>query len=151
MEDLLQLVVEHGIRVFYEDLSAYPRLLLGFYALICGVPCIVLDYRLEFNLPLHRSVLAEELGHFFTCSYMPKLGAWTSYSIQLQMDREEEKALRWACNLLMPEAQFEKAVRGYELAGEAPEWIVKEIADQFTVSAWLVYRRIHLWHTSHCS
>lgn len=52
---------------------------------------------------LHKIILAEEIGHYFTTigNNMPK--KYSKYSDKLKVDKCEELAMRWATNYLVPD------------------------------------------------
>lgn len=142
MEELMHLVEQEGIWLTYRDLSPAPRRLLGLYFFDpqTNVPFIVLDHSVERSLPLHRSVLAEELGHHFTVPQARFLAPYTSYSLSVALGRDEARALRWACDYLVPVPAFIGALSHGALT-------VDELAEQFTVTPWLIRRR--LWFLNH--
>lgn len=138
MEDLFHLLKQKGIYVNYVDLSAAPgRTIYGlyYYDLVRHLPMILLDYRVEASRPLHRSVLAEELGHHFTAPVTSLAVPYTSYSLEVALTREERRAIQWACDYLMPVNRFAEAV----LSGLRTPW---ELAEHFEVTEWLVWRRV---------
>lgn len=135
---LLRLVEQEGIHLCYTDLSDAPgRRVYGLYYREPrrNLPVIILDHRLEHNLPLHRSVLAEELGHHFTAPSTSVAVAYTSYSVALALSRDERRALRWACDYLLPVAEVAAAVE----RGIATPW---DLAEHFLVTEWLIWRRL---------
>lgn len=138
MQNLIPLVERENIFLSYKDLSYPTRNLLGLYYFdpVKQTPNIVLDLSLEHNLPLHRSVLAEELGHYFTAPQASILTPYTSYNVKMILSRDEEKALRWACDFLVPVEKFVECI-------EKGVQEVEEIADYFAVTKFLILRRIH--------
>lgn len=138
MEDLFHLVEREGIYLRYVDLSGAPgRTVYGLYYRdpIRDLPMILLDHRVETSRPLHRSVLAEELGHHFTAPRTSVAVPFTSYTLEVELSRDERRALRWACDYLMPVDRFTEAV----LSGLRTPW---ELAEHFEVTEWLVWRRL---------
>ncbi|MBE3589964.1 MAG: hypothetical protein IMW98_08620 [Firmicutes bacterium] len=140
MDRLFKIVADEGIDLEYADLSGAPRKLLGVY--YPRPPLIVLDRSVERNVPLHRSVLAEELGHHFTVPRADVASAYTSYSAQVELSRDERRALRWACDMLLPVMEFADAAATLE-ADMPLGAVVEQLAEMFVVTPWLVWRRIH--------
>lgn len=135
MQMLLELVEKEGIWLDYVDLSNLRQNIFGLYRIDHdGDPHITLDKSLEHNDRLHRSILAEELGHHFTVPQTSFLVPYTSYSLQRRLSKDEAKALRWACNTLLPYPRFVEAVQN---GLRCPH----ELADYFNVTPWLVWRR----------
>lgn len=143
MEGLLRLCAQEGIAVEYVDLSK-SRGLLGWYCSDwnTGESLILLDYSLLDSPPLHRCVLADELGHHMTGT--PRLMPSSSFSAslaRLRLDestrwRHESAAVRWAADYLIPNDALAIAVR---------EGIrtVSELAVHFNVTPWMIWRKIH--------
>lgn len=138
MEKLVKLADDEGVFISYQDLvRADNKKLFGVYSYDPerDVPLILLDHSLKHNRALHRSVLAEELGHYFTVPQGNFLLPYTSCSRALTLGRDERRALNWACNFLMPIITFRNAI-GSGLH------TVEELAEHFNVTPWLVYRRV---------
>ena len=140
MEKLSKLAESEGIFFDYDPLLARRRRLLGLYYFdpVLECPCITLDESLKHDLPLCRSVMAEELGHHFTVPQTSVIVPYTSYSIHMALSRDEARALKWACDFLIPIKEFEKALR----AGAES---VEELAEYFVVTTWLIRRRVDFY------
>lgn len=90
-----------------------------------GIRMILLDNILKSNNIRMTEVLAEELGHYFTSmgnNIKPK-----NYFDKISIDKCEAKALRWACNFLVPKNELI-----YELR-KSPSTL-DELADGLSVS-----------------
>lgn len=132
------MVEREGIYLTYMDLSGAPgRVIYGlyYYDFDRSLPMIILDHRLETNRPLHRSVLAEELGHYWTAPRTSIAMPSTSYTLEVELSREERRAIQWACDYLMPVDRFAEAIRA-GLTSPA------DLAEHFEVTEWLVRKRI---------
>jgi hypothetical protein len=136
MEKLLRLAESEKIDIIYLPLK---KDLWGLY--IPGRPGnnpkIYLDIDLKDNLKFYRltrCILAEELGHHFT-------GTWsvfkihTSYSLKRKMSSDDEKALRWATNKLIPTKELIALLK-------EGIWEGINLADYFGVTPWLMYRKM---------
>ena len=126
-----------GIRIVDWPL---PEPILGLYLRDddeLDTPVIVLSPLLHTRPALHRTVLAEELGHHHTSSgYCLALNRAQTYSDMIAASRAEHKALRWAALRLMPPAEFLAAIRcGLR---------VDELAEEFGVTHGLLLYRIGL-------
>lgn len=137
MKGLLGIALHEGIRIIYRNLLPNTEHFHGLYYLdpIVG-HVVVLDKGLESKPRLHRCILAEEIGHYYTLSPEQALIPHTSFSYRraISMTRAERKALRWACDYLMPVDKFLRAVHSGIVA-------VEELAEMFNVTEWMVYRR----------
>ena len=116
----------------------------GFYVIDPRAgPIIVLDLSLLIQPRLHRCVAAHELGHHF---YPPRINTttfiafyrsnqYTSYSQkEIIVSQDENKALRWATELLMPSSKVWDAIKyGYDT--------IPFLADYFNVTNGLPGRK----------
>lgn len=96
--EIYQLCKELNIFITH---TALPASIRGFYT-SDGVTCdIVINNSLTMGEPLYRSVLAEELGHYFTSvgKHVPK--KIMTYTNRINYDRCEYRALKWASNYLI--------------------------------------------------
>lgn len=140
MEGLWRIVEREKITVRYKNLLKHRSTLFGLYFYddfedVSG-PAIILDKSLTNNYRLHRCVLAEEIGHFFTAPRTNYLVAYTSYTTEMIMSQDERKALQWATDYLMPNNIFRQAVKnGFRT--------VYDLAEFFDVTEWMVYRKIN--------
>jgi len=123
MKKLWSIIKREKIRVIYEEgLSDNPEKVNGIYMYDPEYgPIIVLDKKLISFPRLHRCVLAEEIGHYFTTTYTNMLMAYTSYVNQIELSRAERKAMQYATSLLIPDKELTKALdmgirECYELA-----------------------------------
>lgn len=123
----------------FDNLMKHKRVLgLYYFDPHLNLPCITLDKSLECNTPLCRSVFAEELGHHFTIPLGSLLVPYTSYNNQLMLNKDESKALKWACDHLMPEDDFLHMVAG----GMSTLY---DLAEYYVVTEWLVrWRKMFL-------
>ncbi|GMA55444.1 hypothetical protein GCM10025857_68010 [Alicyclobacillus contaminans] len=65
---------------------------------------------MESNPVLHRCVLAEELGHYFTVPRSKFTKPFASYGDRLQLSRDERRALNWAARFLISEESLKEAL-----------------------------------------
>ncbi|SFU39286.1 ImmA/IrrE family metallo-endopeptidase [Alicyclobacillus macrosporangiidus] len=144
MDSLMYIVEQEKIFLSFKDLSPCPRTIYGFYFFDPSEqqPHIVLDRQLKEGSPLYRSVLAEELGHHFTVPQGTLLVPYTSYSHKLILNKDERRALQWACDYLVPISEFEKA-----LAAGITD--TNDLAEHFNVTPWLIRRRLQFMREKH--
>ncbi|WP_052299146.1 ImmA/IrrE family metallo-endopeptidase [Thermaerobacter marianensis] len=131
-----------GILVEYVPLLP-SKGLLGLYLRTPHGAAIVLDSSLPANPRLERCVMAEELGHHFTVPVTSTFVACTSATARTSYRRDEARALRWACDHLMPLDQFLQAMR----EGVST---VEELADYFYVTPWMVHARFRFLPSHLC-
>ena len=112
MDRLLEVIRQEDIFRDYDHLNYGERKLYGlyFYDRNRDKPFILLDVRLDFNPTLHRCVLAEELGHYFTVPRSKLTKPFASYGDRLQLSRDERRALTWAARFLISDEQLNDAL-----------------------------------------
>jgi len=133
----MRIAEEEGIFVSYQDLAIPGYPLFGSYQYDPerNLPIILLDNSLKHNHILYRCVMAEELGHYFTIPQGNFLLPYTSYSRAIILGRDERRAIKWACNFLLPVIAFKKAI-------SSGLTTIEELAEYFSVTACLVNWRI---------
>lgn len=139
MERLWNIIDRENIKVRYEDLSRAPEKIHGLYLYDNRVgPLIILDQHLHHLHQLHRCVLAEEIGHFYTAARTNLLIVHTSANLKTMESQDELKAARWATNFLIPDNEFVKALEdGY--------YNCFDLADYFSVTQWFMYRKLEFF------
>lgn len=133
--ELLKLAEKKGIIVEYWD---FEPPLEAVYMTVPSVPPVIgLSPAICSSTTYFRTVLAEELGHHFTC--VGKLIPQTHfhYRNRLDVSRAEYRALRWAANYLMPKRRLLWAIR----KGIREPW---ELAEYFNVTEGIVKFRLNL-------
>lgn len=143
MERLLRIAESEGIYVDYFPLQP-TKGVLGLYVRDERGPAIILDTSLPANPRLERCVMAEELGHHFTVPTTSVFAAFPSATLRTSHLRDEARALRWACDQLMPVDQFLQALREGVTS-------VEDLADYFFVTPWMVHQRLRFLPTIHRS
>jgi len=122
-----------GVHVEYMPLLP-SKGFLGLYVRTRHGAAIVLDSSLPANPRLERCVMAEEMGHHYTVPGTSAFVACTSATLRTAYRRDEARALRWACDYLMPVHDFLRALREGVTA-------VEDLADLFYVTPWMVQVR----------
>lgn len=142
MLDLLRLCDQEGIRVFWRSLDPEEGKLLGMYFRSRGGhPVIVLDESLQYRIPLGRSVLGEEIAHYYTTPTVDHVNHGPDSSLSKQARwRDESRALRLAANLLIPTSELAEAAR-------KGIFLPHELAEYFTVEEYIVWRKFHVLRT----
>ncbi|MBX5464303.1 MAG: ImmA/IrrE family metallo-endopeptidase [Clostridia bacterium] len=130
------LVEQEELWVAYRDLRrmSWSRLVLGLYVRAGHRGMILLDRSLVDKPRLLRSVLAEEIGHHLTVGEQDAMTAYMSYSRRVALSRDEARAIRWACDALLPEPGVRTSLR----RGAT----ISDLAEEFEVTEWLVHRRL---------
>jgi len=140
--DLLRLCDKEGIRVFWRQLDPEEGKLLGMYFRSNGgEPVIALDESLQYRISLGRSVLAEEIAHYYTVPTANHLNHGPDSSLNGQaIWRDESRALRLAANMLIPTLELaEAAKKGFSSC--------HELAEYFRVEEYMVWRKFHVLRT----
>lgn len=136
MDSMLELARERNINVIVNNMLGHG--VDGIYLEEGNNMTIGINKDIISNTSYARCVLAEELGHHFTTvgSCIPKM--YFSYADRAIIDKAEYKAMKWACNYLIPENELLDALRDglYEL------W---ELAEYFTVTDEFMQFRIKLF------
>lgn len=141
MEELLDVIRKRNIILRYENLHRFGSGLDGLYVLdpLIG-HLIILDNTLLFRYRQHRCVLAEEIGHSF---YPPRPSHIRFHKNRCKacdndaviMEQDEQKALKWATDFLIPDAKLWQAMfEGYRT--------VSELTDYFDVEDWFLRKKI---------
>lgn len=99
LQDIYDLIEECNIVLEYQD---FAKNILGIYRSNSEVDLIVINRYIESNEMLHRIILAEELGHYFTSIGNNTPVKYVKKKDQLKIDICEEKAMRWSLNYLIP-------------------------------------------------
>jgi len=138
MKKLWDVVRRENIEVRYKDFSRLPENIHGLYIYDNRLgPLIVLDKSLHHSHRLHRCVLAEEIGHFYTAARTNLLAVHTSANLQTMEAQDERKAAQWATDFLIPDSALAKALEsGYRSCFE--------LAEYFDVTEWFMYRKLGL-------
>jgi len=108
----------------HEDMSGIPEKPRGLYIYDRRTgPLIILDNQLKTSPRLHKCVLAEEIGHFYTVPRISILKAYTSTNQRIIQCQDELKALKWATDFLIPDTELIKALKaGSQTRYELAEW-----------------------------
>lgn len=144
MQKIYEIAESEKIYIAYDDLQKIGDI-QGFYTIDPRAgPLIVLDLSLLSQPKLHRCIAAHELGHHFypprsrttTFIVFYRSNQYTSYSQkEIIVSQDENKALRWATELLMPSAEVWAAIQdGYNT--------VPLLAEHFNVTEWFVRAKI---------
>ena len=119
MQKIYEIAKSEQIYIAYDDLRAAGDI-QGLYTIHPRAgPVIILDQSLLNHPNLHRCVAAHELGHHF---YPPRSNtktivafcrsSFTNSQREIIVHQDEQKALRWATELLMPSAAVWMAIGG---------------------------------------
>jgi len=136
MEGMITLAESEHIKI---DYYSFNDPLKGIYFVEQGLPPVIgLDYSLQNDLPLLRSVLAEELGHHFTSvgNCIPR--QFYNYSARQHIDKAEYKALRWAANYLITD---DALLNAFQNCIDT----VSELAEHFMVTPEMINLRLKLF------
>lgn len=140
MQDLLEIARAERVHVVYGSLAEKDGIYGMYFRDEKGRPIIILDDDLHHRPRLKRCVLAEEIGHHLTAPTTSFYVAHISYSLSVDISRDEARALRWAANHLIPTKRLaEAAERGIQTT--------HDIADYFFVTEWMVYRKYQFLRT----
>lgn len=137
---LYRLAEKHEIWLDYADLQKHQPGLLGLYVMDeQDGPIILLDSRLEDRPRLHVCVLAEEIAHHLEgvrTSLNTVYTVWLRrpyHNDVIKMWQDEERALRRACNLVLPDWEWWEGIRQgvrtyHEMAefAQVTEWFARK-------------------------
>jgi len=98
-EALHRIIEDEGIYLVYQ---ALPGGLDGMYHVSEGSSAILISEKVIINERQYRTVLAEEIGHYFTCSWDSVSRRRTSIAGRIKYEKAELKALRWAADYMIP-------------------------------------------------
>jgi hypothetical protein len=140
MDQLLEIISAEGIHLRYADLRPIGNIQGMYIAHSRAGPAILLDKSLMFKPREHRCIAYHEVGHHFN---PPRSGLIAFHRTNLFSDnikeiiirQDENRALRWGTNQLMPTDAVWKAIRdGYDT--------VPLLAEYFYVTEWFVMAKI---------
>lgn len=103
-----QLCTELNIELMH---TALPASVHGFYYSEWQESHIVVDENIEVGSALYRSLLAEELGHYFTTIGNRAPVKFITYAERIEYDRTELRAIRRASNFLIKTDSLLEAFR----------------------------------------
>jgi len=142
MQKIYEIAENEEIYIAYKNLQHEVGNIQGLYTVHPRAgPVIVLDKSLLNNTKEHRCVAAHELGHHF---YPPRSAIAGIVSFhrgnfsgqrEITINQDENKALRWATELLMPSAEVWDAIKGG--CNTLPQ-----LAERFHVEEWFVRFKI---------
>lgn len=98
INELLNLAGNNCIIIGHEDITNIAN---GMCIYENGKYYIIIDNAIVENTKLYKEVLAEEIGHCFTMIDDPTPKLNQSFSRKCRVDKEEEKAKRWALEYLI--------------------------------------------------
>ncbi|MBF4693978.1 ImmA/IrrE family metallo-endopeptidase [Fusibacter ferrireducens] len=135
MTKLLDIITTLGIHIEYRPDP--PSKIRGFYYKDLGDEIIVMNEDIKDETEF-RHVLAHELGHYFTTITTKSLSPYSSYLDILNTHRNESRAIRWACDYLIPTYDllgYLKSQKGVSIADIALAFKVTEemITMKFTI------------------
>lgn len=142
MQKIYEIAESEKIYIAYDDLQRIGDI-QGFYTVHPRAgPIIVLDIGLLSQPKLHRCVAAHELGHHFYPPRNPSnvvffhcYNYFQDSQKEIIVSQDENKALRWATELLMPSSKVWDAIKyGYDT--------IPFLADYFNVTEWFARAKI---------
>ncbi|BEP28781.1 ImmA/IrrE family metallo-endopeptidase [Helicovermis profundi] len=98
MKKLLYLLSTNNITY---SIVLLPESVLGYFHNDSDGSFILINQSIENNIPLHRCVLAEEIGHYFTTVGINEPLNSILYASNLSILKQEEKAIKWATDFLI--------------------------------------------------
>lgn len=139
MLKLLSLCEREGICFFWRPLDPDNQQLLGMYFRTpTGVPVIVLDESLINRIKTARTVLAEELAHYWTVPMVDHMNCRVDDPLtKVNVWRDESRALRLATNLLIPTVELVAALNKGVYSHH-------ELSEYFMVEEYVVQRKMNL-------
>lgn len=132
LEKLYEIAREENINIRFFDLSQIG--VLGLNVEKEGLPYMIfLDCSVKDNYLLHLETLAHELGHYFTTT--GNLINTSNYTEQLQVNKYENKAEKWACEFLITENEIIELINSKTTC-------VYEMAEKLEVNVDILHKRL---------
>jgi len=100
---LLNKAMNEDVTINYEDLNGKAN---GMCVYDGSDYYILIDHAVKYDAKLHKSVLAEELGHYYTMIDDPTPKANNTYHKKCRVDKEEDKAARWATSTVISDDEL---------------------------------------------
>ena len=141
--ELKQIIKQHNITF---DEVALPTSLLGYYQEDETSSYILLsdDIRFQHDLPKVKCVLAEEIGHYFTCIGNNVPYGSNGYHTNLLIEKQETKAMKWATDYLIDTDLLLGFLSDNTMAK------VSDIADHFQVTEDFIIRKLEFMKRKDC-
>lgn len=98
-KELIKIINEENIHLMHDDLD---KDILGTFLSIDGLNIIIINAAIFENSLLYNTVLAEEIAHYFVSKGDLVPYDTNSFQVDLNYEKEENKALRWALNYFLP-------------------------------------------------
>ena len=135
LSELFALAEKEDIIIRYTIL---PSDILGVYYSVCGkLPVILLDESVRICRKLTRCILAEELGHHFTCGINLMVFARHQRYIT---EKYERLALWWATKYLLPWEEL------FSVTTDNGDFTVPELAEHFDVTERFMWTSLKLYN-----
>jgi len=129
IEDIINLINNCGIKLFHSPL---PDSVRGTYYSDTQVTMIVMNESLSEYGATYKTILAEELGHYFTSVGDNTPKKHMSYGDKLRIDKSEELALRWASNYLMPNNHLIESLKQNRIETIQDIACIYNVTEEFT-------------------
>jgi len=141
--DLKEIIQQYNIAF---DQTTLPASLLGYYEQDDTTSYILLsdDIRFQHNSPRVKCVLAEEIGHYFTCIGNNVPYGSNGYHRSLMIEKQENKAIKWATEYLIDTDLLLDFLRHNTLAK------ISDIADYFQVTEDFIVKKLELMKRKDC-
>lgn len=133
INNLLTIVTDHDIILDYCNLGTNHK---GYFEYSNGQNFIFLHEDIYDDTAMHQSVLAEELGHYFTTIGNNTPYKYSSYSSKMRVEKYELYAHRWAADYLIPTVE----VLAYARAKAFSSY--KDLAELFQVTELLAKTKL---------
>ena len=98
-KEIIKIINEENIHLMLEDLDED---VLGTFLSVDGLDIIIINATITENFRLYNTVVAEEIGHYFTSKGNSIPCDISSSQANLNYEKNENIALRWALDCFLP-------------------------------------------------
>jgi len=131
--------------IFFEKLEL-PNNVYGYYQNSNAESYILISDKVNLsnNESLYKCILAEEIGHYFTCIGNNVPHKSNSYHSDLLIEKQEVKAIKWATDYLIDTDLLLDYLRHNTMAK------LSDIADHFQVTEDFIIRKLEFMKRKDC-
>jgi len=142
LHDIKDLIKNCKIKLFHSPL---PTNVGGTFYSDNTVSMIIMNNNLDTSSAKYKTILIEELGHYFTSVGDNTPKKHLSYSQKLRIDKSEEQAIRWACNYAIPDLDLLNQIKENKMR------TIQDIAEHYNVTTEFVQQKLEFMNRVQCN
>ncbi len=127
-----------------KEFATLPEPVLGYYYCDGNYYIILVNESIRNNECLYRCVLAEEIGHYRMTIGDITPRKYMCYRDRLTMDKQEQEAIRWAINFVIPTTEL------IDLLKRTKHPDIKDLEDYFFVTHEFLMQKFYFMSKQNC-